>query len=196
MAVMVGAQAAHATPRRGVHARACWRRTWAKAVSTVCTTLEEVQVMVGTTLWASALVFRLVLMYTTCGVGWRNSRCGVLRRVLFETALGAAGGGDEWQLTCGGATAAAQAAARLAAGPRRPHVQRVGRVPRLCQVGIVGGALCGLGQRAADGVGGHAVHRHVSVSRLIQDGPHILAHEVHAQHRNGAALVGRGAGGR
>ncbi len=39
--------------------------TCAKAVSTVCTTLEEVQVMVGTARCASALVFRLVLMYTT-----------------------------------------------------------------------------------------------------------------------------------
>jgi hypothetical protein len=36
-------------------------------VSTVCTTLEEVQVMVGTWRWASALVRRLVLMYTTWG---------------------------------------------------------------------------------------------------------------------------------
>ena len=40
-------------------------RTWAKAVSTVCTTLEEVQVMVGTAALDSALVRRLVLMYTT-----------------------------------------------------------------------------------------------------------------------------------
>lgn len=40
-------------------------RACANAVSTVCTTLEEVQVMVGTVWCASALVFRLVLMYTT-----------------------------------------------------------------------------------------------------------------------------------
>jgi hypothetical protein len=36
--------------------------TCAKAVSTVETTLEEVQVMVGTALCAKALVRRLVLM--------------------------------------------------------------------------------------------------------------------------------------
>ncbi len=36
--------------------------TCAKAVSTVCTTFDEVQVMVGTCWCASALVFRLVLM--------------------------------------------------------------------------------------------------------------------------------------
>lgn len=39
-------------------------RTWAKACSTVCTTLEEVQVMVGTASCAYALVRREVLMYT------------------------------------------------------------------------------------------------------------------------------------
>lgn len=47
-------------------AGACWLAarlpTCANAVSTVCTTLDEVQVMVGTARWASALVFRLVLM--------------------------------------------------------------------------------------------------------------------------------------
>lgn len=37
-------------------------------MSTVCTTFDEVQVMVGTCWCASALVFRLVLMYTT----WRG----------------------------------------------------------------------------------------------------------------------------
>lgn len=34
---------------------------------------------------------------------------------------------------------------------------------------------------------GHAVDGHVLVPRLIQDGPHILAHEVHTQHCNGPA---------
>jgi hypothetical protein len=72
----------------------------------------------------------------------------------------------------------------------RTHMQRVGRGPRLLQVRIVGGALSRLGQRAADGGGVHAVHRHVSVSRLVQDRPHILAHEVHAQHRDGPAGPG------
>ncbi len=46
----------------------------AKAWSTVCTTLEEVQVMVGTWACASALVFKEVLMYTTCssGAAWHG----------------------------------------------------------------------------------------------------------------------------
>ncbi len=44
-------------------------RTCAKAVRTVCTTLEEVQVIVGTMEWPSALVRSEVLMYTTWPVG-------------------------------------------------------------------------------------------------------------------------------
>ena len=58
-------QSTQATTTKGKKARER-ARACAKAVSTVCTTLEEVHVMVGTTASARALVTRLVLMYTTC----------------------------------------------------------------------------------------------------------------------------------
>ena len=65
----------------------CTSGTCAKAVSTVCTTFDEVHVMVGTALSARAFVFRLVLMYTTCTVqGGRAGGEGV--RLEFKVGTG------------------------------------------------------------------------------------------------------------
>lgn len=61
--------------------------TCAKAVSTVCTTFDEVQVMVGTCWCASALVFRLVLMYTTC---MEQSRQGLVSGSAQQLVNGSA----------------------------------------------------------------------------------------------------------
>lgn len=64
--------------------------TWANACRMVCTTLEDVQVMVGTRSSASALVRRDVLMYTT----WSDR--GV--REASERYEKYCGGGEERQV--------------------------------------------------------------------------------------------------
>mmetsp|Transcript_69225 Transcript_69225/g.219018 ORF Transcript_69225/g.219018 Transcript_69225/m.219018 type:complete len:302 (+) Transcript_69225:2732-3637(+) len=62
------------------------------------------------------------------------------------------------------------------------HVQGVGGAPRLLEVGLVRRALRGLGQGAPDVPLRHAVHAHARVPRVVEDGAHVLAHEVHAKN--------------